>query len=153
MSGDKMSDVSAIRNLEQSWCEAWNAHDVRLLSNLLAPNADFVTVAGDWLQGRNDFRKFHNVLHSTTFKHSTFAVTRNTVRFIGPRLALTHVLWRIAGDFDPDGTPRKPRTGIFTQVLQKSRGKWLILASQNTNHATDFTREEFIELLKKRNWD
>lgn len=145
-------DISAIRSLERSWCDLWNTHNMRSLANLLATDADFVTVGGDWLRGRKEFTKWHAALHSTAFKHSTFTVTGTTIKFIAPGVALVHLKWRVAGDFNPDGTPRKPRTGIFTQVLQKSRGRWLILASQNTNDVKP-SGDAFLELLKRRVWD
>ncbi len=148
----RADDISAIRDLEKGWCDAWNAHDMNALARLLTPDTDFVTVGGDWLRGRQEFRNHHVALHATIFKHSTFAVKSTTVKFIQPDLALTHVKWRIEGDFDPDGTPRKPRTGIFTQVLQKSRNRWRVLASQNTNDAK-LSIKAFMKLLNQRHWE
>ena len=145
-------DVVAIRELEKGWCNAWNTHNMKALANLLLPDADFVTVGGTWLRGRREFSEYHAILHSTLFKHSTFKVTNTTVRLLHPDLALTHVKWRIKGDFDPDGTPRKPRAGIFTQVLLKTKGRWLILASQNTNE-TKSSGKALRELLRSRTWD
>ena len=126
-------DVSAIRGVERAWCRAWNAHNVKALTDLLLPDADFVTVTGKWLHGRREFFDHTNLLHETRFKESVHSVSRTEVRFLSPDLAVAHVRWGLRGDLDPDGTPRKPRTGIFTQVLQKSGGKWLIMVSQNTN--------------------
>jgi hypothetical protein len=85
------------------------------------------------------------------FKHSTFAVKRTAIKFIRPDLAVTHVRWRIKGDFDPDGSLRKPRTGIITRVLQRSGRRWRILASQNTNDAKS-SGKGLTELLKGRQW-
>jgi uncharacterized protein (TIGR02246 family) len=129
----RAEDAASIRHLEQSWCNAWNRHDMRALTDFLAEDGDFVTVGGTWLRGRREFKQHHALYHATAFKHSMLTVTGTTIRFLGSDLALTHVKWRMAGDFDPDGTPRKPRRGIFTQVLLKSKGRWCILASHNTN--------------------
>ena len=57
----------------------------------------------------------------------------DVIRFLAPDVALIHQTWSMAGDKNPDGTPRPPRDGIFTQVFVKRDGKWLITASQNTN--------------------
>lgn len=148
----KSEEVAAIENLEKAWCDAWNAHDMKALTGLLHPGVDFVTVGGTWLKGRTEFREHHALYHATSFKHSTFTVTRTSVKFLHPDLSLIHVRWRLEGDFNPDGTPRKPRTGIFTQVLQKRKGRWLILASQNTNDIPgEMTKTK--ELLRSRRWD
>ena len=39
----------------------------------------------------------------------------------------------MSGEADPDGTPRQPREGIFTWVVRKMDGQWLIDAAHNTN--------------------
>jgi uncharacterized protein (TIGR02246 family) len=147
----RAEDAAAIRRLEQSWCTAWNGHNMRALANLLADDADFVTVTGTWLRGRKEFRQHHALYHATLFKRSTLTATGTTIRFVGSDLALTHVKWRLTGEIDLDGTPMKPRRGIFTQALVKSKGRWWILASHNTNRqrprGTPVSR-----LLKPRKW-
>lgn len=147
----RAEDAAAIRRLEQSWCIAWNSHNMQALTNLLAEDADFVTVGGRWLRGRKEFRHHTALYHATSFKHSTFTVTGTTIKFLSPDLALTHVKWRMAGDFDPDGTPRKPRKGIFTQVLLRSKDRWCILASHNTNEMR-LPGRSIRSLLRQRGW-
>ena len=67
------------------------------------------------------------------FKESIFTTTEVRVKFLKEDIAIVHVRWNLRGDKDADGTPREPRSGIFTQVVMKENGKWLIKASQNTN--------------------
>jgi uncharacterized protein (TIGR02246 family) len=67
------------------------------------------------------------------FKESVWGTTDVQVRFLKPDVAIVHVNWGIRGDKDPDGTPRQPRRGIFTRIVMKRDGRWLIRASQNTN--------------------
>lgn len=148
----KPGETAAIEKLEKAWCDAWNTHDMDALTHLLHPDVDFVTVGGSWLRGRKEFREHTALYHATSFKHSTFTVTSTSVKFLRPDLALTHVRWTLEGDFSPDGAPRKPRTGIFTQVLQKSGDAWLILASQNANDIPG-GMEPIKELLRSRRWD
>jgi uncharacterized protein (TIGR02246 family) len=147
----RWEDAASIRRLERNWCKAWNRHNTRDLTALLAKDADFVTVGGDWLRGRKEFQRHHALFHATMFKHSRFTVTGTTIKFLGPDLALTHVQWRLVGDFDPDGTPRKPRRGIFTQVLLRSNGRWRILASHNTNQLPPID-STFRRRLRHREW-
>lgn len=126
-------DEEAIRKIESSWQEAWNHHDMKALSALVAEDVDFITVSGVWLKSREEFEAHHARLHGMQFKDSVWATTDTQIKFLKPDVALVHVRWGIAGDRDPDGTPRQPRRGIFTQVMVKHNGQWLILASQNTN--------------------
>jgi uncharacterized protein (TIGR02246 family) len=144
-------EISAIKRLEKAWCDGWNTHNMKALTDLLLPGADFVTVGGTWLRGRKEFREHTALYHATSFKHSKFTVRSTHIKFLSPDLALTHVRWRMKGDFDPDGTPRKPRTGIFTQLLQLSHGRWRILASHNGNDR-GLAGKPLKELLRSRRW-
>ncbi len=145
------ADLSAILTLEKNLSRAWNTHDMKAMANLLTKDADFITVGGTWLHGRDEFRRHHETLHDTMFKNSTMRIISTDVRFIRPDLALAHVKWKISGDFNPDGTRREPRTGIFTQVLLRARGQWRIFASQNTNEAP-MTGKALTASLKRREW-
>ena len=146
----RAKDIAPIRQLEKSWCESWNKHDMKLLTDLLTKDVDFVTVGGRWLRGRKEFKEHTGMYHATSFKHSVFNVTATTIKFINPNLALVHAKWRMSGDFDPDGTPRKPRKGIFTQVLLKTSNQWQILASHNTNMAVSIKTVR--RQLLQRHW-
>ena len=113
--------------------EAWNRHDARAFGALLTEDVDFVTVAGTWLKGRPAFERHTDERFRTQFKDSRLRVERVRVAGLGPDVALAHVEWRLEGDRDPDGTPRQPREGIFTQVVVKGDDGWKIRASHNTN--------------------
>jgi hypothetical protein len=56
-----------------------------------------------------------------------------SIRYVKSDLATIHVGWGITGDLDPDGTPRKPRHGIFTWIVIKQKGRWLLLVVSNVN--------------------
>lgn len=58
---------------------------------------------------------------------------------VQPGLAIMHIGWGITGDFDPDGTPRKPRHGLFMWIATKQNGQWLLLAVHNTNIRDNLT--------------
>jgi len=92
-------------------------------------------VAGLWLRGRQEFLAHHRLMHVTQMRESLWTNIGATRRMLGGGHALQHLQWRIEGDFDPDGSPRPPRHGIFTWVLQL-RPSPLILAGHNTNLAS-----------------
>jgi len=117
-----------------AWQGAWNLHDADALAALVTPDVEFVTVAGLWLRGRQDFLVHHRLMHATQMRESTWTNIGATRRMLGGGHGLQHVEWRIEGDVDPDGTPRPPRRGIFTWVLQLHPSP-LILAGHNTNLA------------------
>ena len=126
-------DRDAIKSIATRWQDAWNRHDMTALSELVAEDVDFITVAGTWLTSRKAFHDHHAKRHEMQFKESIWTTGTTAVKFIKPDIAVAHVEWRMKNDRDPDGTPRRPRNGIFTWVLEKRKGKWVLVASQNTN--------------------
>jgi uncharacterized protein (TIGR02246 family) len=125
-------DLEAIKQIEKDWEAAWNRHDMKALTALVAEDVDFVTVAGLWLKGRKEFEEQHTAIHAMRFKESVRTTTDVQVKFLKPDVAIVHVKGVIKGEKAPDGTPLQPRPGIFTRVVTKENGKWLIKASQNT---------------------
>ena len=127
------SDEAAIRNIPQQFAAAWAKHSGHELAKLMSEDVDFVNVAGDWLHGRKDFELYHTRLLSGIFKESTLTPLQTMVRFVRPDLAVLHWSWKVVGDKNEDLTPRKPRYGIFTMLVEKKNGEWLIITAQNTN--------------------
>jgi uncharacterized protein (TIGR02246 family) len=130
---DRAKDEAAVKQLGQAWQDAWNTHDMDALASLPAEDADFVHVGGRLLEGRKAFEDYHAKRHAMQFKESVWTTTDVRVKFLKPDIALAHVHWGMKGDKNPVGTPRQPRRGLFTWVVTKPRGGWLIRASHNTN--------------------
>ncbi len=120
-------------SIAQKWQDAWNRHDMKALAALVAENVDFITVGGTWLKSQKNFEEHHATRHQMQFKESIWTTKNAEVKFIRPDVAVVHVKWGMKSDKDLDGTPRQPRDGIFTWVLEKRKGQWLIIAAQNTN--------------------
>ncbi len=128
------ADDAAVHNLPQAFAAAWAAHDGHQLAKLMSEDVDFVNIGGDWLHGRPDFELYHTRLLSGRFKESTLTpLDTAAVRFLRPDLAVLHWSWRVQGDRNEDLTPRKPRFGIFTMLVEKRSGEWLVVVAQNTN--------------------
>ena len=128
-------DRKAIEALASSFQDCWNRHDIDALASLVAEDVDYVTVVGtkDWEKGRSEFKDRHAAVHKTMFKDSVLTVKKTHVRFIRPDLVIAHVLWETKGDVIPNRKPGDTRTGISTWVVEKRNGRWLIIASQNTD--------------------
>jgi uncharacterized protein (TIGR02246 family) len=136
------ADERSVRDTVNGFAREWNKHDMVAFGKLFAPDADFVTVSGTWMKGRNAIYLGHAFLHAAIpqgslfpeharqyglFKNSTMSFVQTDVRFLRPDVALAHVSWQLTGD------PRIPlRKGLFTFVLTKQSGRWLIASGQNT---------------------
>ncbi len=126
-------DEVQIRNVENGLQEAWNRHDMKAWANLFTEDADFVNVVGWWWLGRAEIERKHTNSHVFLFRESTVTMDEVHIRFLTPQIAVAHVLWSMVGGKKPDGVPAPPRKMIFTQVLQKQAGQWLISAAHNTD--------------------
>jgi uncharacterized protein (TIGR02246 family) len=131
---DQRSDEAAIQQIGVKWQDAWNKRDAKAMTNLLAEDIDFVTVLGPkgWMKGRAQFEEAHARMFTTLFADSTWKTEETHVKWIQPDLAIARVLWSTTGDKVRHVKHGSPRTGIFTWVVQKRDGQWLIVASQNT---------------------
>jgi len=131
---DNAADRKAIEALGKSWQELRNRHDTDAMSLLLAEDVDFITVNGPkgWLKGRKQWLEYHAKLHKTKFADSVWTTKETHVKFIRPDVAIARVLWTTTGDKVRQVKHGEPREGIFTWVVEKRDGKWLIIASQNT---------------------
>ena len=126
-------DTETIKSIALKWQDLWNRHEIKALAALVAEDVDFITVGGVWQKNQKEFEEYHAKGHAMQFKESVWTTKNTTVKFVKSDVAVAHVEWAIKGDKDPDGTPRQPRQGIFTWVLEKHKGNWLIIAAQNTN--------------------
>jgi uncharacterized protein (TIGR02246 family) len=126
-------DPPATSSICAAWASAWNLHDIDALTRLVHPNVDFITVAGVWLKGIQEFRHHHAEVHRLQMQRSTWTNVAHECRKLRDGLLLIHLQWTIAGDRDPDGTPRLPRRGIFTWLIAGRANDWRIVAAHNTN--------------------
>lgn len=124
--------AQVLQRLAMHWQNAWNHHDMEEFAASIAPDIDFVTVAGLWLRGRAEFLEHHRMLHRTQMRESRWTTLASTARLAHAGVGLQHVEWSIEGDRDPDGTPRPQRQGIFTWVVSLD-AEPSILAAHNTN--------------------
>lgn len=128
------NDDAVIRAAVRHWERAWNAGDMQAAIALFADDADFVNVWGSHWQGRQQIESEHAKRHQAQLKNSVFSARDVQAQLIDAGLALVHVAWTIRGDHDRDGTPRKPRQGLFSWVMRKDAGgRWWIRAAHNTH--------------------
>jgi uncharacterized protein (TIGR02246 family) len=127
------TDEAAVRNIPQAFAAAWAKHDGHQLAKIMSEDVDFVNVAAEWLHGKADFELFHTRLLSGRFKESTLTPLQVAVRFTRPDQAILHWSWKIVADRNFNESVRPPRFGMFTMIVEKRNGEWLVAVAQNTN--------------------
>ena len=124
---------TAAASMASEWHAAWNAHDMARMAALLTQDVDFVNVLGSHWKGKAEVERVHAAMHSTQFRDSVWDNDELQAQLLQPGIGLVHLRWSIRGDFDPDGTPRTPRSGRFSWLLLRDGDHWRIRAAQNTN--------------------
>lgn len=130
---NQRADEAGVRAVASGFVDDWNRHDMKAFAALFAEDADFVNVIGLRWRGRAEIQKEHEALHATRMKSSHLAAVETSVRFLRPDVAVVHVRWELTGDTGLEGTPLPPRKGVLMHVIVKTRDKWLITVSQNTD--------------------
>ena len=125
--------MDGIARLVAAWTDAWNAHDMPAAAALVDTDADFVTVAGLWLRGRDEFLAHHETIHRGRMRDTTWTTHGHEARLLDGALRLLHVEWTIRGERESDGALCAPRSGIFTWVATGGPDRWSIAAAHNTN--------------------
>jgi uncharacterized protein (TIGR02246 family) len=118
-------DEELIRQVAQRWEAAWNAHDMAAMAALVTDDADFVNVWGLHWHGRARIEQEHAERHRAQFKDTAWITREVQVQFVRSDVALVHLAWSM----------QPPREGLFTWIMLKEQGKWLIRAAHNTNVA------------------
>ena len=72
-------------------------------------------------------------IHYAQMRHSRWTNLGYEVTPVRDDLYLVHLEWTIAGDRDPDGTPRDRRYGLFTWLTERRADRGRILAAHNSN--------------------
>ena len=128
-----MNDADAVVLVEEVE-RAWNGHDMSRFAACFAQDADFVNVAGVWLQGRDEIEEKHASAHARHFKDSTMQCSLAAFKQIADDVAVLHVRWQLDGH--GESGPRRTtdtRHGIWTWTVVEAGDGLRIVAAQNTD--------------------
>ena len=128
------ADEKDIKAIETRFNEAWNRHDPDGMVELLAEDAQFITVNGVWMKSRAEFDGLVRRLHGATgpLRESMRETLETDIRFLAPDVAMVLSRFRISGDIGDDGKPES-RDGCGIRVVHKRDGRWFTVAVQNTD--------------------
>jgi uncharacterized protein (TIGR02246 family) len=136
---------NAVRQLVESFVDAWNVHGARAFARVFADDADFTNVFGMHARGRETIEQFHRPIFQTIFKDSRLAAIETTVRFIRPDVAAVDVRWEMTGARDPMGKEWPLRRGLINLTVVRESESWSIVVMHNM----DLPAEEMAQAQAK----
>ena len=101
--GGSNEDDAAIRKVIAEMTEGFTNHDGMAAARMYAPDARFVSVRGDVMNGQAGIEKGLSAILSGRAKNATQRTIDVTVRFIRPDVALANVTNELSGLVAPDG--------------------------------------------------
>src|SRR5438034_9861621 len=110
-------DEAAVRAVINAFIDAWNRHDMKMLSALFSEDADFVDVFGNWFEERTAIEKALTQSHATVFQNSRFTEKRDEVRFHRPDLAISHAVIALSGETNRPAQQTPPGLCVLTAVV------------------------------------
>jgi uncharacterized protein (TIGR02246 family) len=124
---DRSDDEKAIRASVDAFVKAYNAHDAKAIAALFTENAQVVDQDGNASEGRDEIEKVFKDLFTAT-PQKQIEVTVNSIRFIGPNVALEQGTTKetLAGNETPEYDRYK--------VLHVKRdGKWMMALAEDSD--------------------
>lgn len=123
------ADEAAIRAVIQNMADAWTAGDGKKLGDLFFADADFTVWNGMFLNGRESIALGHQQIFDTFYKDTKLQMKIRKIRFLNGATAIVHttgVVVKKSEEF-----PAEPQV-VPVFVLSREKGKWRIVAFQNT---------------------
>ena len=111
---------------------AWNAHDMKAMSDVFTQDADWVNVVGMHWVGRDQIMFAHTAFHNTMFKTNQQALVSLKTRMLTPDIAV--VLMEAEQDAyrTPSGHEQPKALDRVTFVIVRQARDWKIVHGQNT---------------------
>ncbi len=123
-------DITQIVSVIVSELEnAWNAVDGARFGVPFTDDADFVTIRGEHMRGREAIARGHQGIFDTIYKGSTVRYDLSSVRPIAPGVMVAHVKTQLNA---PTGPLAGEHNSLFTLVLVQQQNDWRIAAFHNT---------------------
>ena len=126
------NDEEAVKSVIAATTDAFTRHDAEAWVKFCTPDAQPVTVRGEYMRGVAEIEKGLNTIFETRGRKVTLKTLDVAVRFIRSDVALAHVTNELSGLVSPEGQTLPSHQELSIRVLVKNQGTWLITAFHNT---------------------
>ncbi len=120
----------SIRQLNQSFVKAWNAHDPKMMAAVWAEDGSLINPFGEKCSNRAEAEKLFEKEQSGVMKASTFKIDSFALRRLDDNVVMGDWEATLTGMVDPGGKPLPPWSNHVTALYQKRGGKWTVVAAR-----------------------
>lgn len=111
---------------------AWNAHDMKAMSEVFTPDAEWINVVGMHWVGREQIMFAHMAFHNTMFKTNQQALVSLTTRRLSADIAVLFMEAEQDAYKTPSGHGQPKALDRLTIVVVRKPEGWKIVQGQNT---------------------
>ena len=122
---------AAIKQVLDTYTEAWNRYDSHALAMLFTEDCDYVIVSGGNTHGREALETTFARNFNSNLKNSTRTDSIRRMRYLTRDIVSLDDYWVL----NVPGTDQPRREGYYTWILVRQSGHWLIAV----HHAAQFT--------------
>ena len=126
------TDEDAVRAVIAATTDAFTRHDAKTWVKFCTPDAQLVTVRGEYMRGVAEIEQGLNRIFETRGRKVTLKTLDVAVRFIRSDVALAHVSNELSGLVSREGQTLPPHQELSIRVLVKDQAVWRIAAFHNT---------------------
>jgi uncharacterized protein (TIGR02246 family) len=120
------SNEAAIKELNQDFVTAWNAHDPKKMAAAWAEDVDLINPFGVKCGNRAEVEKLFEKEQSGVMKASTYKIDSFTLRRACDDVMVGDWESTVTGMIDPDGNALPPFHHHVTAVYQNRGGHWTV---------------------------
>ncbi len=116
----------------RAFSQAWLAQDTATLATLFTEDADFLSLTGNWAEGRKDIERTLKSELQGAFARARLVTGRVKLRPLGPDTAVVHQRFVLSGVLNADGSDAGRVGTVLMAVLQRATAGWSAVSAQFT---------------------
>ncbi len=125
-----MSDEDLIRSFTEEFEQAVSKADAKAIGELFVEESDLVDQAGAMHHGRAAIEERYQKLFEGPYKGAQANLEIISIRLVRPEIAIVDGTYELNGMKSADGLPLGIVKGMFTNVLVKQNGEWMLHCSR-----------------------
>jgi uncharacterized protein (TIGR02246 family) len=123
-------DEQILRGMADQALSRLNKGDLTVFDDFWAEDADYVSVGGKLIGGREPIKEFFRELIKSSDGQAQQSSSTERIRFLTPELAVIEGFWTVTGARDAAGKGLPPIKGRGLEVAQKRDGRWWFVATR-----------------------
>ena len=121
--------IAAPEAFPRAFAGLWTAQDAKGLADLFAPDGDFLTLTGDWAEGREAIARALKGEFAGAFARAKLVTGRVKLRALGPHVAVVMQRFVLSGLRHADGSDAGRVGAVLSATLVVAGDGWQVASA------------------------